>query len=185
MKFSRFGSTALVALALAALPGMATAQQPAPEVPQEVQGWLAEMQQISGQLQELHARAMQDAELSAAHASLSEVVREAMVSADPTLEQGMQRLQELDTQAAAARQANDEARFRQLEQEAVQIQQRFAAAQQQAVQQRPELVQQMEAFQQQVETKMVELDPQAETLIQRMTELQTQLAGAMQARSQP
>jgi hypothetical protein len=179
---SRFRSIALAALALAVLPATAAAQQaaPSPELQQQVQGWLSEMQQISGQLQELHARAMQDPELSAAHESLSQVIRAAMIRADPTLEQAMTRLQALDTEAAAAQQAGNQARFSELEQEAVGIQQRFAAAQQQAVQAHPELVGQMEAFQTRVEAKMTQLNPQAGALIERMTQLQTQLAGAMQ-----
>jgi hypothetical protein len=191
VSFRRFRTTALAAFALAALPGALEAQQraaPSPavqqQVQQQVQGWLQEMQQISDQLQQIHARAMQDPGLAAAHTSLGEVVRAAMMRADPTLEQAMNRLQELDTQATAARQANNEARFRELEREAVAIQQRFAAAQQQAVQRQPELVGQMEAFQAQVEAKMVQIDPQAERLIQRMNQLQTQLAGVIQSQQQ-
>jgi DNA repair exonuclease SbcCD ATPase subunit len=187
VSLSRFRAAALAAFAIAALPAAAVTQQPtppSPELQQQVQGMLQEMQQLSGQLQQLHSRAMRDPGLTAAHNSLSQVIRQAMVRADPTLEQAMQRLQQLDAQAAEARTAGNQARFRELEQEAVAIQQRFAAAQQQAVQRQPELVGQMQAFQTQVEAKMVELDPQAERLIRRMNQLQTQLAGIMQAQAQ-
>lgn len=176
----------MTVLALAT-PGILSAQQagaPSPELQQQVEGWLAEMQQINGQLQEIQVRAMQDPELSAAHASLNENLRDAMLQADPTLNQSIERMQELDTEATAARQAGDQAKFQQLAMEAQQIQQRFAVAQQTAVQNEPALATEMTEFQTRMTDKMVSLDPQAETLLTRLEQLQTRLAGAMQAAQQ-
>ncbi|CAN5618672.1 hypothetical protein BH23GEM6_BH23GEM6_02870 [soil metagenome] len=183
MYISKIKKTALVAFAIAALPGMAAAQQsgaPSAAEQQQVQGWLAEMQQIHGELQELQTRALQDPQLSAAQLALGESIRTAMEQADPTLQQRMQRLQTLDSEAAAAQQAGDNAKLQQLGAEVQQIQEQFVAAQQKALVEQPQLAAQMQTFQTDLEAKMVQLNPQAEQLLARFEQLQTRLAGVMQ-----
>jgi len=181
--FSRIKKTALVAFAIAALPGVAAAQQagaPSAAEQQQVQGWLAEMQQIHGQLQELQNRALQDPQLSAAQLALGENIRTAMERADPSLQQKMERLQTLDSEAAAAQQAGNTAKLQQLSVEVQQIQEQFVAAQQKALETQPQLATQMQTFQTDLESKMKQLNPQAEGLIGRFEELQTRLAAVMQ-----
>jgi uncharacterized phage infection (PIP) family protein YhgE len=188
VKNSRFTTAALIALAIAAGPSIASAQQaaaPSPELQRQVQGWLAEMQQIHGQLQELQNRALQDPQLSAAQASVGENLRNAMQQVDPSIQQGIQRLEAINAEAVTAREAGDNAKLQQLGTEVQQIELRFRAAQQQALQAQPQLATQMQNFQTSLEAKMAQMDPGAEQLIARFQELQTRLAGAMQGAQQP
>lgn len=187
--FSRFTQAAALTLLLAAAPATLSSQQaqqqraaaPQPDVQlqQQVQGWLAEMQQIHGQLEQLQARALQDPQLSAAQSALGESIKTAMQRIDPTLERSLVRVQALETEAEAAQQAGDQTKLQQLGAEVQQIQQKFVAAQQQALQQ-PELATRVQSFQQQLEAKMTQLDPTAEDLIARFQQLEMQLMSVMQ-----
>ncbi len=176
----------LPAAVLALLPGALLAQEPAP-APQgpspEVQGWLAELQQLHGRLESIQRQALEDPALSAAQTELGSNIRLAMQSVDPALEQSMTRIQALEAEAMTAQQAGDQARLQEIGAEAQEIQQRFLSAQQQALQ-KPELAAQVEAFQGRLEAKMREVDPSAEQLIARFQELEQKLSGAMRGGAQ-
>lgn len=182
----------LPALLLAALPGALAAQEPAPapapaaptapEGPSaELQGWLIELQQLHGRLEAIQAQALADPTLSAQQEELGTSIRAAMEAIDPALPQSMTRIQALESEAATAQQAGDQARLEQIGAEAQQIQAQFLNAQQQALQ-KPELAAQVEAFQVTLEAKMKEVDPEAEQLIARFQELEQKLSAAMQGR---
>lgn len=176
----------LPALLLAILPGALMAQEPLPTPapapqgpPEELQVWLTELQQLHGRLEAIQQQALTDPSLSAAQEELGANIRAAMESIDPELEQGMTRIQALETEAAAAQQTGNQARLQEIGAEAQQIQQRFLSAQQQALQQ-PALAAQIEAFQDRLEARMREVDPSAEQLIARFQELEQKLSAAMQ-----
>ena len=144
MVSSRSLRVLLPALLLAALPVAAAAQQPSaapapqPGPPPEVQGWLTELQQLHGRLEGIQQKALSDPTLSQAQEALGTSIRQAMNSIDPGLEQGLQRMQALETEAATAQQQGDQAKLQQIGLEAQQIQQKFMTAQQSALAQ-PEL----------------------------------------------
>lgn len=153
----------------------AQAQQPT----QEVQAWFMELQQISGKLGEIQVRALQDPELQAAQNMLGTEVKAAMDKVDPGLAASVERVGALEQEAMKAQQEGDQAKLAQLAQEAQQIQTRFVTAQSTVLEQ-PELAAKVEAFQTRLERRMIEVDPEARTLIQRLRELETKLQTAMQ-----
>lgn len=178
----RPGILVLAAAAVAALPCAASAQAPTatppaaqPSVPSEAGAWLQEIQQLHGRLTELQAKALEDPELSARQDSLGNHIKAAMETIDPTLPRTMERIQEMERQAAEAESQNDEAVLTALRGEAQQIEQKFFAAQQQALQ-RPDLAAEMLEFQSLLEKKILETDPEAPALIARFQELEAKLA---------
>lgn len=186
MVSSRFTRALLPTLLLAVLPVALTAQQPTPAPaapqgpPQEVQGWLTELQQLHGRLEGIQQKALADPSLSKAQETLGTSIRQAMQTIDPALEQGMARIKALETEASSAQQQGDQTKLQAISLEAQQIQQKFMTAQQKALAQ-PELAAQVEAFQNQLEKKMREVDPEAEKLIARFQELEQKLTAAMQS----
>jgi hypothetical protein len=176
--------TLFIALAALMLPSGLAAQQQEPAAPEQeqVQSWMAELQQVHGKLESIQQKAIQDPQLQAAQEALGERVKAAIEKADPTLAQSMARAEALEKEAVAAQEAGDQAKLQELGAEAQQIQAQFMAAQQKAFAQ-PELAARMEAFQASLEEKMVAIDPAAEPLIARFQELQQKLAAAMQAGS--
>jgi len=158
-------------------------QRQATPAEQQMQQWVAELRQLNGKLEEIQAKAMQDAQLRSAQASLGEEIRAAMAKADPQLQMHLQRMQALETEGRRAQQAGDQAKFQQLAREAHGIQARLLQAQQTVFQQ-PAIAARMEAFQSRLEARMAQVDPQAPTLIRRFQELEGRLNAALAA-SQP
>lgn len=176
-------------LALLVLPTVgATQETPAPPTvavetdsaaSARLQGWLAEIQQINGRLQELQQQALSDPQLAAEQQALGERIRAAMAATDPTLEASMLRVQELQSEAAAAQQEGNNARLAELGTEVRQIQEKFVQAQQTALAD-PEISAAVEGFQERLQAKVTEIEPSTPQLIARFEELQSRLAAAMQ-----
>ena len=157
---------------------------PAPEQPSpEVQGWLMEMQQLQQQLAPIQAQALEDSALLVSQQELGTEIKAAVEAADPGLNERIEQLQDAEAELAAAQQNGDSTKLQALAQDALEVQQRFIAAQQQALQQ-PQITAKVETFQTELEQKMIEVDPEAATLIQRFRELEDKLEAAMRA-SQP
>jgi hypothetical protein len=154
-------------------------QQQAGPNEQQVQQWVTELRQLHGKLEEIQDRAMQDPQLQAAQARLGEEIKVAMEKADPQLPATMQRMSVLEAEAIKAQQGGDEAKLRQLAQEAQGLQVRFVETQAQVFQQ-PAMAAKLEAFQQRLETRMAQVDPQAPTMIRRFQELEGRLNAALQ-----
>ena len=185
---------ATLALVLLAVPTALAGQQqsadtlapasPAPEQPSpEVQGWLMEMQQLQQQLGPIQTQALEDSALLVSQQELGNEIKAAVEAADPGLNQRIEQLQGAEAELAAAQQSGDSTKLQALAQEALEVQQRFIAAQQQALQQ-PQITAKVEAFQTELEQKMIEVDPEAAVLIQRFRELEGKLEAAMRT-SQP
>jgi hypothetical protein len=171
--------TLLALVAIAVVPAALPAQQAGPQIPENVRPLLMEMQQLHVRLEAIQQQALQDPQLSAAQDALGESIKETMEQIDPSLQQSMERVQDLETEAEAAQRSGDQAKLQQLAAEAEQIQVKFLTAQEQALQQ-PALAAQIDSFQTQLERKMAEVDPEAQRLIERFKELQVQIASVMQ-----
>jgi len=174
----------VAALALTLAPAALVAQQqPAPTQQQqpsaEVQGWITEIQQLEQRLGPIQARAMEDPQLQQAQTELNAAVIAALTQGDAAVQADLRRVETIQPELRAAQESGDQAQFQRLATEAQQLQQRLAQAQARAMQQ-PEIAAQADAFQTRLQTRMVEVDPEAEALIQRFVALQAQIIGAME-----
>jgi phenylalanyl-tRNA synthetase alpha subunit len=161
----------LAALAALALPAHVAAQEttPAPAA----QPAADEAAQIQQRLQAIQQRALQDAALQQRQAAIGEEVVATMGRLDPTFSARAERAQAMQADIAAAQQAEDNARLHELNAEAQELQQAFATARAQAMQ--DEQVQaSLQAFQGEVVAKMIEIEPETETLLARLAELNEQ-----------
>jgi uncharacterized protein with von Willebrand factor type A (vWA) domain len=172
---------ALLAGVMTLSPAALAAQQAQPQLSPEVQGWLAELQQIQDELEPLHQQAMGDPAIQQAQQELSTRVMNAMTRIDPEIPRKADRMTELSTRARAAQAAGNEGEVRELATEAQQLQQHLAQVQAQALSD-PTLTAGLEAFQARVQGRMIEIDPSVETKLQRFEELERRLMAAMQPR---
>jgi chromosome segregation ATPase len=174
--------TMMAVLALLIVPAGLVAQQqmpPAqPQLPPEVQEWIAEIEQIQTRLAPVQEEALQDEAIQAEQEALGAEVEAAMQAVDPELAVLGDRMDQLRSEAQAAQEAGEMERLQGLAQEANQIQQRFQMAQAQALEQ-PELASKVESFQENLQAKMIEMDPEAEELLDRFEELATRIEAAM------
>jgi hypothetical protein len=172
-------------LALLIAPAALAAQQPTPQ-PQptpEVQGWIVELQQLEQRLAPIHEQAMQDTVLQQAQTDLNAAIVAALLRSGPEVQADLRRIETIQPEVAAAQEAGDEEQLRRLVTEAQQLQQRLTEAQMQVLQQ-PELAARADDFQTQLQARMVQIDAQAEVMMQRFVELQARLLDAMQAQVQ-
>ncbi len=134
----------------------------------------AEYVGIQRRLGPLQNKAMEDPALQAEFQAFEASVEEAMIGLDPESPANQERLVALQTEFQAAQAAGDSAKSQTILQEgnalSAQVQQtRTEAFEQEAV------VAKMTAFQEHVVAKMVEIDPEAQAMIDRATALATQL----------
>jgi hypothetical protein len=174
---------ALIALCLA--PAALAAQQPAPSTTPpptpEVQGWITEIQQIEQRLGLIQQRAMEDPALRQAQTQLNEAIITALRQAGPETAADLRRVETIQPELRAAQESGDQAQLQRLVTEAQQLQERLMQAQMRVIGQ-PQIAAQAEAFQTRLQARMVEVEPAAETLLQRFTTLQAQILAAMQER---
>jgi hypothetical protein len=157
---------ALLAAAAMAFPVAARAQTtPAPAAPANE---AAQLQQKLGALQQ---RAMQDPSLKAATDSFNAVVREGMTKVDPQAAAKLARAEAIPAELEAARAASDNAKLNALAAESTQLQSYFAAARQRAIE-LPEVQTARQAYVARLFAKMKEYDPQAQSYVDRLTQLQ-------------
>lgn len=175
-------SLLLVTFLPLAFPLLAVAQAPAghAELPPEVRGWLSELDSIHTQLAQLQQQVLRDPELSARQDALGARMRDAMEAVDPTLAEAMNRIPDMEAEAAEAEARGNDARLVELSAEAQQIEQRFMSAQNQALEQSPELVAEVMDFQSTLQARILESDPRAEQLLSRMQELEQMLTETAQ-----
>jgi len=155
----------LLAMALLAAP-VGLAAQEAPAEPQQQ----TEAQQIQSRLQEIQARALQDPALVAAQDSIGTELVATMERVDPSYKAQAERAETLKSEVAAAQEAKDNAKLNQLAAEATQLQQGLAAARERAMQD-PQMAARIKAFQERIVAKMVEVDPETQTLLGRLQEM--------------
>lgn len=166
-------------IAIAVLPLSLRAQQPAPvdpaQLPQEAQELVVEIQQVQSNLQQIQQEAMSDPELQAEQEALGREIQLAMAESDPAIPEHLERLETLMAEAQAAQQAQDAEKMQAIVTEARELDGRLQAAQAEVIQ-RPEIAPRVESFQSHLQAKMMELDPSTPQLIERLRELDSQLA---------
>lgn len=175
----------VAALALALSAGSAPAQQrpavatPAAraQLPADVQGWLTELERIHERLEKIQGAALEDPELNAAQLELGSMIKQAMERVDPGMQKRLERLAAMEQEAAAAQQSGDRARILQLGAEARDIERQFAQVQRRVMRE-PEVVAEVTAFQQKLEAGMLQVSPQADSLLTRLRELEAKLTAA-------
>lgn len=167
---ARIAGLAAIALAFLAAPGL-DAQEPEDEERQEL---TAELQQVAQQLVGIQQRAMQDPELQEEQAATEEKVIAAMTELDPEAQEKLDRMGELQGELRTAQEESDQQEIGSLLQEQRQLQQSLQQTQARAVQQE-EVAASIESFRESLLAAMVEVDPQAEELLQRQEELQAEL----------
>jgi hypothetical protein len=171
-------ATMAVAAGALLMPLTASSQQAPPQPPPEVQGWLLEMQQLQAELQPVQEQALQDEALQAEQTRLGEIVRDAMIAADPATADRLTRLEAIIEEAQQAQAAADTEKIAALTAEAQALQPQIAQAQEQALQQ-PEVEERIAAFQKNLQDRMVQIDPEARARIERLEELDRRIREAM------
>jgi hypothetical protein len=155
------------------------AQQPdpavPPQLPAEAQELITEIQQIQAQLQPIQMEALQDSELMSAQEAFGARIQAAMIEMEPATTERLARLEALAAEAQAAEASQDEEKFGQIMVEGQQLEQQLQATQEQALQQ-PEVAAELDTLQTALVRKIIEVDPSAEQLLERLDELDTRLA---------
>lgn len=152
-------------------------QPPTQQLPDSVQELVDEFQEKQARLQELQAQAIQESEeLQQGQAELQEKVETAMTEIDPQFEERIERMEEIRAEAAEAQAAEDQEAMTSLVTEAQQLQASMAQTQDQALG-RDDIQAEISEFQDKLLEEMVRLDPDVETVIERLEELAAQLGG--------
>jgi hypothetical protein len=177
------GSVFGLVLSLLALPVALSAQVVdggnLPAMPVEAQQALREMEQIQMRLSPMQERALQDSALNAEGAQIGTRVRQAMDEVDSQTASRIARLNELMTVAQAAQARQDAEAYATAATEATRINQDLQLTQEAAVA-KAEIAASIEAFEKRVQAKMIADNPEAQGLLSRLEELNTQLTGVMQ-----
>lgn len=164
---------AAVAAGLAVAPAVAHAQAET----QQLDELFAEIQQIQRQIQPLHQQALQDPALRAQQHEATDALQAAMVRRDPEALDKLARIGAILEEASAAQQANDEAKLAALAAELQALEPVVSAVQREAMAD-PQVSGRIAAFQQNLFAKMIELDPQAEPALSRLSELEERIRNA-------
>lgn len=165
----------VLGLAIAGLPVAQLAAQTSS--PAEIQALEAELQQLHQQLESAQRQAMRDPELVAVQRELGEDIQAAMGDFDPTVDQSIERMGELEAAAMEARANEDAEQMQTLIAEAQGIQQHLMEVQQEVLES-PEFASRLESLQTRLENKMIEMDPAVEDLLVRFREVEAQLLEA-------
>jgi hypothetical protein len=176
----------VLAVALLAVPHTARAQQagarpaaavaPSPAV-QQMQDWLAELQQIGQRLVAAQQRALEDATLRTRQAAITRELDAAMLRADPGLAAAKTRMRALQAEAQQAQHAADQPKLTRLHAEALRIEARIVAAQRQVLQDAA-LVARVRSFESDLNNRVLQVEPHATQLIQRADTLRARLEAA-------
>jgi chromosome segregation ATPase len=161
----------LVPVGLRAQQGQPAEQEP---LPAEAQALALEIEQIHARLEPVQDQALADPEIRAAREALSGTIASAIERLDPGLADHLARYSALEGEVAEAQAAGDQARIREIFDEAALIERRYEAVQASALSQ-PEVAVRVQRFQARLLAKMTELEPQAGALVERLEELDTRL----------
>lgn len=167
MKVRHLVTTAI--MAAAALAPLETSAQQA-ELPPEVQEWVTEMQELQAELETVQEEALADTAIQRQQKEVADVVRAAMIDVDPSLEEGLDRMEQLIAEARVAQEASDAEKIAELTAEAQQLQPKIEQAQVQAMNV-PAVQEEINEFQERLQDRMVEIDPEARTKLARLQEL--------------
>ena len=147
------------------------APMPGQDMDPEMMALMQEAQQLQERLGPLQQQALQDEELAGQRMDLQERVESAMREENAEL---IDRMEDLETEFMAAQQAGDQERLQQIGMEAQGLDMELQALQQ-SVFERPDIQEPLEAFEEAQRARMLELDPEAADLLDRMDEILDQL----------
>lgn len=140
--------------------------------------WYGELQSLSGHLQRVHDRALQDPALRQARDRLMAAVQHAMDAADPELPRLAQRVSQIQEEMGQAQRGGDASRFQALEQERARIQARFIRVRSTVLRQ-PEIARQSRQYEEALRARMIQIEPLTDNLLARSRELQRLLQEAL------
>lgn len=140
--------------------------------------WYGELQSLSGHLQQVHDRALQDPALRQTRDRLMAAVQRAMDAADAELPRLAQRVTQIQEEMAQAQRAGDLPRFQTLEQERARIQARFMRVRATVLRQ-PDIARQSREYEDRLRARMIQIQPLTESLLARSRELQRLLQEAL------
>jgi DNA repair exonuclease SbcCD ATPase subunit len=170
--------TAVATLALVLTPLAVRAQEAAPAPAAAPPSPAAEAanpsaKEIAGRIQKIQQQALQDPELRADNQAITALINATMVRLDPEYPNYVKRAQTLQADVAAARAASDNARLKELAEEAKQLQANVTAAQTRAKEDAA-VKQKLDEYKVKLFTKMVGIDPTVEALVKQLETLQAQ-----------
>lgn len=172
---------AFLAAAALALPATAAAQQPQPAQPaapaQATAPAQDEVAQIQQRLAALQQQAMQDPGVQAEKAAFDQYLLGAMAKLDPTFTEKRSRAEALKAEVEAARAASDNAKLNLLAVEAQGLASYFAGLNQRAGAQ-ADVQERRQAYVAKLFARMTAIDPQAQTLADRLAALRSGGASA-------
>jgi 23S rRNA G2445 N2-methylase RlmL len=169
-----------LALTLIALPGAISAQQQ--EQPsEEVRTLLQEAAQIQQQLAPVQQQALGDEAVQQGQQQAADALRAAMIEMNPEMAASIERLEAIMQEAQLAQATGDQETIASLTQEAQQLQPQVMEAQAKALD-HPDVQPRVAAFQKQLQDKMVELDPDAAPLLERLSQIEEALEKASEGR---
>jgi predicted sugar kinase len=152
---------------------------PQQEIPDSVQRLMDEFQETEARFSALQNQVIQgNSGLQSRQQEIGIMVNDAMREIDPRAESRIERLQALEQEAMAAQQEQDMATFQALMLEAQELQTALRATQEEALE-REEVQDAIETFQADVLAAMSELDPEAETMLERLQELAERITTQM------
>lgn len=146
-------------------------QQQQQQMDPETMALMGEAQELQQQLAPIQEEAMQDEALAAQLQELQERVQAAMRDENPEL---LERMDELEADFMAAQESGDQERVQEVGMEAQAVQGELQALQS-AVLEDPELSASVQAFEDAQRERMIEIDPEAGELIDRLDEIFEQL----------
>lgn len=142
-------------------------QQQQQQMDPEAMALMGEAQELQQQLAPIQEEAMQDEALAAQLQELQERVQAAMRDENPEL---LERMDELEADFMAAQESGDQERVQEVGMEAQTVQGELQALQS-AVLEDPELSESVQAFEDAQRERMIEIDPEAGELIDRLDEI--------------
>ncbi len=142
------------------------------EMDPEMMELMMEMQTIEQELGPIQQQALEDEALAEQLASVQMQVDQAMREEDPEL---FERIETFEAEIAAAQEAGDEERLQALGQEAQGLQQSMQTVQA-SVLERPDVREPVEAYEEAHRARMIEIDPEAEELLDRAEEIMERLS---------
>jgi predicted nucleic acid-binding Zn-ribbon protein len=160
-------------------PQQAPPQQMQQEIPPAVQALIDELDSTQVRLEAIQQEAIEGSEeLQAEVTQIQQLVEATVLVIEPEYEQLAERFGELQQEAMAAQQAEDQAQIQRLMDEAQGIQMRLQSAQEQAFE-REDVTQATEAYREKLVAEMTRIDSDTPDLMQRMDELVAALTDIM------
>lgn len=145
-----------------------------PAAGSEASGTMMELRQVRKELSSISQRAMEDSALRRRLEDIRAMIDEAMREMSPRAGEQMERMDSIRSQAQAAQTEGDTARLRSLMMEAQKLQRSLKKLRSKAMQQE-DVAAALEEFQSALREKMRQIDPGADSLMERADSLQKEM----------